>query len=450
MGNERLPHGGDWAGFTIEYGREPLDFSMNVNPLGISAQVQAAIAKAGASADRYPDPLCRALIQRLAEHEAVPPEWIFCGNGAADIIFRLAQALKPEATGQSADDVPESGEANTEEQPRLTARQPRLLITAPTFSEYETAFAENGWAVERFLLREENGFQIMEDILERIGPASCAGDAETMHAADPAGKVDAVFLCEPNNPTGVTTDSQLLHQIWEKCRQTGTTLVIDECFNGFLEDPEAHSMKAALAILEDDLCDGAAVGSKDQKKHTAASEGCLIILKAFTKLYGMAGVRLGYCLCADETIIGKIRQAGPPWNVSSLAQEAGIAALEDRAHVKEGLRIVREERPWLRRRLAELGIDRVYGEANYLLFYVKPTGKASQGQESKPGAETVRGQEAALGTLYERMRDKGILIRSCSNYPGLGEGWYRIAVRTREENEQLIGALREVLKAQIV
>ena len=359
-----LTHGGDWAGFEIEYGKQPLDYSANVNPLGIPKEVQTAIAEAAASSDRYPDPLCRELTQKLAEHEGVPQEWIFCGNGAADIIFRLAQALYP-------------ADARMPGRPR----QPKLLVTAPTFSEYETAFVRSGWQVDYYLLEEESGFRIGADILDRLVGAD-------LH--------EAVFLCEPNNPTGVTTDRQLLQNILDRCRRTGGILVVDECFNGFLEDPAAHSMKSELG------------------------KG-LILVKAFTKLYGMAGVRLGYCICADETIIEKIRQAGPPWNVSNLAQAAGVAALDAKDHVAKGIAIVREENVWLRQQLQAMGISTIYGEANYLFF-------------------------RAVSDLDKRMRKRGILIRSCSNYPGLGKGWFRIAVRTHEENEQLIGAMREEVR----
>jgi len=382
---KQLTHGGDWAGFEIEYGRQPLDFSMNVNPLGISKAVQEAIAKAAASAERYPDPLCRELTQRLAEAETVPAEQIFCGNGAADIIFRLAKALK--ASGDM-----------------LTRREPVLLVTAPTFSEYETAFAENGWQIRRYLLEEEKGFRIGEDILDVIGDDT-----------------DAVFLCEPNNPTGVTTDHQLLQKILQHCRQTDTVLVIDECFNGFLEDPAEYSMVAEL------------------------QNGGLIILKAFTKLYGMAGVRLGYCFCPDAEMAEKIRSAGAPWNVSSLAQAAGIAALTDEEHVEQGLAIVKQERPWLKAQLAEVldGADksgrragaRIYGEANYLLFHVSE--------------EDLHAGENAAVPLDQQLRSRGILIRNCSNYPGLGEGWYRVAVRKHEENLQLIKAMAEISGDQI-
>lgn len=376
MTHRTLPHGGDWAGFEEEYGRQPLDFSMNVNPLGIPEAVTEAIAKAAQSADRYPDPLCRGLVQKLAEYDEVPREWIFCGNGAADIIFRLARVLKPEFQQMSATN--QSGRAQA----------PTLLITAPTFSEYETAFAENGWRIERFLLQEQNGFRITEAFLDLIQP-----------------ETTAIFLCEPNNPTGIVTDRGLLQKILDRCRWTGTSLVIDECFNGFLEDPQGHTMKSEL---------GSGIPG-------AADGGSLIILKAFTKLYGMAGVRLGYCLCSDDEIIRGLRTAGPPWNVSSLAQEAGIAALEETEHVERGLAIVREERTWLKDRLTDLGIGAVFGEANYLLF------------RSRLGLDTT-------------LRKRGILIRNCGNYHGLEDGWYRIAVRTHEENRQLTDALQEELK----
>ncbi|MGX8704632.1 MAG: aminotransferase class I/II-fold pyridoxal phosphate-dependent enzyme, partial [bacterium] len=147
----------------------------------------------------------------------------------------------------------------------------------------------------------------------------------------------------------------------------------------------------------------------------------LIILKAFTKLYGMAGVRLGYCLCASGEMAEDLRKAGPPWNVSNLAQAAGIAALEDGQHAAEGRKIVAAERQYLKDALRQLGYSRVYGEANYLLF---------NGPDE----------------LDEVMRDRGILIRNCDNYHGLGKGWFRIAVKKHEENQQLIDSMKDVLE----
>ena len=105
----QLVHGGDWAGFETEYGRPPLDFSANVSPLGVPEAVQRAVQEAVSVADRYPDPLCRKLRQAIGETAGISPAWVLCGNGAADLIWRLAAAVCPR----------------------------EALIPAPTFAEYE-------------------------------------------------------------------------------------------------------------------------------------------------------------------------------------------------------------------------------------------------------------------------------------------------------------------------
>lgn len=134
----------------------------------------------------------------------------------------------------------------------------------------------------------------------------------------------------------------------------------------------------------------------------------------------MAGVRLGYGLCSNESIIEGIRSAGQPWAVSGLAQAAGIAALDEPEYITRLSQMVKRERGFLFEGLTGLGLTVIPGEANYLLF---------------------RGPE----DLEDRMRHEGILIRDCSNYPGLGGGWFRTAVRTREDNEILLEKIKKVL-----
>lgn len=207
-----------------------------------------------------------------------------------------------------------------------------------------------------------------------------------------------VFLCEPNNPTGVTTDPALLTKILERCRETGTLLVLDECFIDFLDEPEAHTRKADLAEFPN-----------------------LLLLKAFTKLYAMAGVRLGYALCADKKFLERMRLAGQPWAVSSLAQAAGMAALQETDYVRRVWELTASERVWLLRQLSGLGLRVIPGEANYLLF-----------QSPQP--------------LVEPLERQGILLRNCGSYAGLDDTWCRIAVRTRMDNQRLIQALKEVLR----
>ena len=90
-----LVHGGDWAGYRARFGHDALDFSANVSPLGLPQGVADAIVAALPTADRYPDPLCRELRTALSRAEQLPEPWILCGNGAADLIYRLVWALKP-------------------------------------------------------------------------------------------------------------------------------------------------------------------------------------------------------------------------------------------------------------------------------------------------------------------------------------------------------------------
>lgn len=330
----------------------PLDFSANVSPLGLPEGVRRAVTEALKTAHLYPDPLCRELRRALSRRHGVGEEQVLCGNGAADLIFRLALAAGPGAG----------------------------VVTAPTFAEYEQALRAAGRRAERALLREAEGFAVTEGFLSHIRPG-----------------VGLVFLCEPNNPTGRTTDRALLQKILEKCAACGALLIADECFNEFLDEPEAHSLIGELSRFEN-----------------------LLILRAFTKWYGMAGLRLGYCL-GSPALLKKMAQCGQPWGVSSLAQAAGVQALKEEAYSRRLKALIKEQRPILAEGLQGHSCRVLPGEANYLLFFC---------EDAK---------------LAEKLREKGILLRDCANYPGLSPGWFRCAVRGGEENRALLRAMREVL-----
>ena len=348
----KLVHGGDWAGFEARYGQTPLDFSVNISPLGMPESVRQAIVGAVTDADRYPDPLCRKLRAKLAEKEDVPMGWVLCGSGAADLIFRVVLACRPR----------------------------RALLPAPTFAEYEAALQTAGCQITYYGLREESDFAFDGGILQAIQPG-----------------MDIVFLCQPNNPTGRTIPRPLLLEILTRCRGIGALLVTDECFLDFLDDPAAFTLVGALEEYPN-----------------------LLILRSFTKLYAMAGVRLGYCLSSDPLLLNAMVSAGPPWAVSSLAQAAGLAALEEAEYVQRTRTLIQTERPWLAAQLAGLGLRVIPGEASFLLFRCGAPLSAPLGQ-------------------------KGILLRECGNYRGLDAAWYRAAVRNHEDNILLIQAIKEVL-----
>lgn len=338
----RNPHGGDIYG-----GRILLDYSANTNPYGTPEGVIRAMRLVMGDLHHYPDPYCRALVQAIAAHEGVEPQYVLCGNGAADLIYAWCRAVKPESAAE----------------------------LAPTFSEYALGLAETGCRVERYMLREEQTFALDEGFLDFLEEK----------------KPQAVFLCSPNNPTGQVIEPRLLERILDFTREKGMNLFLDECFLDLADQGE--SMKSHL-------------GDHPQ----------LTILKAFTKSYGMAGVRLGYCLCGNAALLGKMAALSQPWNVSTLAQAAGVAALQEGEFLEMTRRTIVKERQWMQERLAEMDISTYPSCTNYILFRARPD-------------------------LHEKLLTRGIAIRNCANYYGLGPGWYRIAVRLREENEMLMDAI---------
>lgn len=272
-----------------------------------------------------------------------------------------------------------SGAADLFFRAALALKPKTALLLAPTFSEYEAALSLAETALSFYPLKPETGFLPQEDLLDRITPG-----------------LSLLVLCEPNNPTGRTTPAPLLQKIEARCRETGTFLWCDECFGGFLEKP--HTLLPRVP-----------------------ENPRLLLFTAFTKLYGMAGLRLGVCFGA-ERVLSAMRAAGQPWSVSTPAQAAGLAALRDEAYAESVRACVRAERPFLFEGLIRLGFSVVPGEANYLLF------------------------STDLPDLGRRCAEKGILLRSCANYRGLSDAYYRTAVRTHAENERLLAVLREIQK----
>lgn len=253
----------------------------------------------------------------------------------------------------------------------------RALMPVPTFSEYANALRQNGCKAIEYSLAPEADFTLDEAFLHAIRRYRPGG----------------VFLCNPNNPTGRLIPHALLLQIADLCEEIGCRLFVDECF------------------LE--LSDG---WEKDSLMPLISDHPTLFLLRAFTKSYGMAGLRLGYCLSGDSGLLQRMGQTVQPWNVSIPAQAAGVAALKDREYVSRGREIVGIERPWLEIAIRQLGFTVCPSQANFILFH------------------------GELG-LRERVMEQGVLIRDCGNYSGLDAGWYRVAVKRHEQNEALIRAL---------
>ncbi len=260
-------------------------------------------------------------------------------------------------------------------------RPRHVLIPIPTYSEYASAAQDTGCEVMPFPLKERDGF--------RVDPVEMSFVLKG---------VDMVFLCNPNNPTGQIVPKREMIEIMNYVLQQGTTLVIDEAFMDF---NESESM-----VKE------------------AVQSSRIICLRAFTKFFGMPGLRVGYAI-SDEATIAELREFQEPWTVNIPAERAAITALNDWGYIKKTRRLIGKERDRMLSALRLLpGVETYPGSANFILF------KLVSGD-----AHMVR----------QKLGYRGLLVRECSGFPGLDSRFIRIAIRTRRENNRLIKALRELL-----
>jgi threonine-phosphate decarboxylase len=256
----------------------------------------------------------------------------------------------------------------------------RGLIVIPAFSEYEHALNLAGAPVAFQPTAEAHNFT-----LERV-PAAQAGDL--------------VFVAHPASPSGALLDPGLFLEMAARLDAAGAYLLLDEAFVDFVEQA---SCKIHLGRFPR-----------------------LLILRSFTKFFGIPGMRLGYLLAAPE-VLARLAAAQEPWSVNTLAQVIGRACLTDKEYRHRTRALITQERQFLVAGLAGLpGLTPFPSAVNYLL--VKLT---------RPGWTAAR--------LRTQMLAHRIAIRDASNFRGLDEHFFRIAVRRREENARLLQALEECL-----
>lgn len=250
----------------------------------------------------------------------------------------------------------------------------KTVIPVPSFYGYEYAASAAGGEIVYYEMKQEENFCLSREV-------------ETVLTED----VDVFFLANPNNPTGNLLEKERLRALLQYCKDRGIYVILDECFIEFCG--ESFSMVSEVEDYDN-----------------------LIIIGAFTKIFSIPGVRLGYLICKNPWLLEKIAAQLPEWNVSSFAQEAGCACAREREFIRRTKIYVEGERRFLEEGLREKGFQLFPARANFILLYSEET-------------------------LYEKLLAKGILIRDCRNFRGLGRGFYRIAVKSRRENERLLESL---------
>jgi threonine-phosphate decarboxylase len=208
-----------------------------------------------------------------------------------------------------------------------------------------------------------------------------------------------VFFCNPNNPTSLLTPTKQLTEIIESALEQDSLVFLDEDFLEFVENEKALSMIGNI------------------KKYPN-----LFILRSFTKIFGLTGLRVGYGIASQE-IVDVLLCAKIPWNVNCLAQSAAVAALNDTEHLQRTLKLVKEEKAFLLSNLTKIKGFKIYPpDANFFFIDVRET-------------------NLTAAQFTSKMLSEGILIRDCTSFRGLDEYYIRIAVKTHSENERLMKAL---------
>lgn len=328
-----------------------LDYSSSINPLGTPKKAIAAVKmSANSLVQTYPDPECRELKKSLSRYLGIDSEWFTLGNGAIEIIYWFAHTT--------------------------TSVRGRVVIPTPTFCEYEVASQKVGAEVTLVPL---NNFDLDADkIIEKARGAN------------------AVFLCNPNNPTGMLATKQIM-KIIENI-DSSTKILLDECFIELADNPEANTMIDQISEFDN-----------------------LVILRSLTKSFGLAGLRVGYSVC-NPTLAKKLSTNKIPWNVNSLAQVAGVAALRERRCLSKARALIKKERRFLHDNIEKLeSFHPIRSDSNFFLVHL-------QGRNSTQFRDKL-------------LKKSGVLVRDCSTFTGMGAQYIRIAIKKHSENILLLKAL---------
>lgn len=323
-----------------------LDFSENVNPLGIPEGVRGIWPDLLSALPHYPDPEGEPFRSAAAAFHSVSGNQVLAGNGAAELFSVIAERY----------------------------RDRKALLIHPTFSEYRaTLLSKGATCIDLVTDPADPGFPV-DRVLDRMADA------------------DVLYVCNPNNPTGVRIPEETIRRLADHGLRTGCELVIDEAFMDFAG--ESHSFIPDLADFPN-----------------------TVVVRSMTKMYGIPGIRLGYMIGSADRIAAH-RNAVPHWNVNGIASRVGTLCFDEEEFRIRTIRYCREERRQLAGFLKAAGCTVTESETNYISFL----------------------PEKSAG-LYRAMLRQGIVLRHSENFLGMDGAWFRVGIKEREKMKILKEAL---------
>ncbi len=345
-----MSHGGD-----IYRNKVNMDFSVNLNPLGIRDEMKSALIASLDRCEEYPDQEQRIIREKIATEEGLDYGNVFAGSGASELIPAIIRSIAPD----------------------------NALIFAPSYTGYGRALDSAGVDICYHNTLKESDFDLTMEDLSSI-----------------TYRTGLVFLCDPINPTGKNIKADVLEEAIRKAANAGAKVILDESFYLMSERCRNSFRSKSIDLLK--------------------QYDNLYILRSFTKIFSVPGIRAGVVFASHEAI-KEIASQLPEWNLpvtSEAAISAGYDLLKNKAFLRETLDVIKSGRDYLTENLRSFGFKVYDSDTSFVLF------------------------EGPAG-LKEKLLDNGILIRECGDYEGLGEGFYRIAVRNEKENKELIDRIGE-------
>jgi len=328
-----------------------IDFSANINPLGPPGVLKEKWNDFFHEINAYPDPNARRLKAKIAMQEQLTTESILVGNGGAELITLVARMLKGK----------------------------KVLIVQPSFSEYENACRANGCDILYYSLREPRYELNLDELRLKLRD------------------VAAVFLCNPNNPTGVQFPTSAILSLIAECEKHDCFFILDEAFYDFLIEYDSFVPYIG----------------KYQR---------LIVIRSMTKMFAIPGIRLGYLL-ASPAIIAELKKLQPHWSVSTIALLTGELCISNAAFINRTQTYITSER------------ERLFSFYRQQNFFVSPS-KVNFYLLKDPLLEEQF-------PLFKFLLENGLIPRHTFNFPGLGGRWLRFAIKNRQENNKLMEVLMQ-------
>ncbi|MFJ7934270.1 pyridoxal phosphate-dependent aminotransferase [Sporosarcina sp. NPDC096371] len=340
-----------YAKVGLDLPQRVLDFSENVNPAGPPQAVIAMWPDLLAEIGSYPDPEGQPFLSAVADFHGIPQSLLFAGNGAAELLALVAERY----------------------------RGKRAIVVHPTFSEYEATLTAKQVEIIRVVASEMNGFMLpLQEIRQEMASAA------------------VLYLCTPNNPTGIMPTREDLNDIIRYGAEVGCDIVLDEAFIDFVDE--------SLSFIS-----------------TIQENPHVIVVRSMTKMYAIPGIRLGY-MVASPAVIEGIKILAPHWNVNGLAARIGAVCLLEESFCEQAIQHSQRQREQFTAFLMARGCTVTNSVTNFLAFKL--------------------GANLDATKFYRDLLGRGIVLRHSENFRGMDGEWFRIGMK----NEAEMAVLKEELK----